>query len=128
MNFAYGAAPNQLLCLCIQDGTNALAAHLENATSGLLRVDDRVSVFGLLHHRLLAIDVFTCFHGVASDASMPMVRRRHDHGIQAGTSQDFPIISADENVFAVPLLSERQTALVDIGDGHKLYSRDVDRR
>src|SRR3954467_11554568 len=114
MHLANSAARDQLFGFCIEDGTNALAPHLENATGCLLCVDDRVTVFGLLHHWLLAIYVLAGFHGITSDPSVPMVGCCHNHCIQTGASQYFAIISAGENVLAIPLPSERQAAIIHI--------------
>ncbi len=81
MNLTDHAAFDELFGLGVQDGTDALAADLENAAGLLLGVNDHMAIGHFAHHGLLAVDVFAGVKSIGGDAGMPMIGRRDNDGI-----------------------------------------------
>ena len=111
---------HQLLSFFIHDGADALAAHLQDASGLLLRLNERLAIGDALHHGLFEVHIFAGVHGVDRDFLVPVVGRGDDDGVHVGPRQNFAVIARDENILTVDLVDARQAALVDIARGDQL--------
>ena len=123
-NFASG---HQLSSFLVNDGTGKLAAALENSLGALLRFDQCVSFFQLLHDGLFAIHILARVHRINRNALMPMIRRGNDDRVNVRARQHFAVITRGENVFAPDFFDVRQPSIVNVGGGHKLHAFDAQR-
>ena len=114
--------------LLVNDGTDALAAHLHDAAGLFLRLHHAAAVADLLHHGLLAVDILAGIHGVDGDFGMPVVGRGDEHGIDIRPRQHLAIIARGEKLLAPTLFGAREPPLVDVGDRHQFDARHCLRR
>src|SRR5262249_52782118 len=125
VQFADGAGGEQLFCLGIDDGADALAADLKNATGALLRLDALPAFGELLHHGLFAVDVVAGVHGVDGDGGVPVVGCADDDGVDIFTREDFAVVASGEELVAPDFAGAFQASVVNIGDGDDFYTADI---
>ena len=104
-------------------GRAALIASLRGETRVLLRqfLDD-TAFRDRVGERLLAVDVPPAFEHGPAHRHMPMIRRRHDHGIDVALLvEQLPIVAICSGV-AQPIdgAGTVELPLIDVADGHDL--------
>ena len=80
-----------------------------------------------MDHRLLAVHVFPGFHGIDGSLLVPVVRRRHDYGVDIFARQNLAVIAGRENIVPPKLLAVLQAPVVTIGNGNQLHARNLHR-
>ncbi len=106
--------------LGVEDGADALAAGLEDAPTGLNRVDHREAVGHGVGHGLFAIDIFAGVHGGNGNPAVPVVGRADDDGVDIFARQNLFVIPGGEDLGAVHFFHVREAAVVAIAGRHQL--------
>ncbi len=75
VGLADGAGLHEILGFFVNDGTDALAADLQDSPGFLFGFDERLAVFDALHHGLFEVHVFAGVHGVDGDFLVPVIGR-----------------------------------------------------
>ncbi len=119
VGLADGAGLHQLLGFLVDDGADALAADLDDASGFLFRFDERLAVLDMLDHGLFAVHILARVHGVDGDFLVPMIGCGYDDCVDIRTRQDFAVIARDEDILAVDFLHPREAALIDIAGGYQ---------
>jgi hypothetical protein len=128
VDLADRARGEELAGLLVDDRAHALAAHLEDAPGLLLRLQHPDALVDRVHHRLLAVDVLARLEGVDRHLHVPVVGAGHDHRVHVLPGQDLAVVAGRLEVLAELLPALLEAAVVDVGRGHELDPRDLERR
>ena len=131
VEFADGSGGEELFCLGVDDGADALAADLDDAVGGVSGCDDLGAVRVDVDHGLFEVDVFACAHGVDGGLLVPMVGCGDDDGVDVFAGEDLAVVAGGEEIVprraAPELFGAGEAAVVAVGYGYEFDAWDAER-
>ena len=116
------------LGLGIKNGTDALAADLQDALVRLNRLDHGKAVFERVRHGFFAVGIFAGLRRFDHQTAVPMVGRRDNHGVNVLAVEEAAIFASGVNVLLQHFLGGLVPRVVQICGGHALNTRHATAR
>ncbi len=116
------------LGLGINHGTHALASYLQNPIRRAGSLDHLRPIGVEMNHRLFAVHILACLHGIHGNLLVPMVRRADDNRVDVLASQHLRVVARGEDIVSPKLLAMHEPPVIAIGNSDELYAWDLDGR
>ncbi len=113
--------------LLIDDGTHALAAHLQDAISLAHRLNHGEAVLHGMRHRLFAVHVLARGARIHHNAAMLVVGDGHNHRVHIFAIENLVIIARCRNLLLHGLLTRFMPAVIEIADRDAFDARHRER-
>ena len=125
IQFADGALLDQLLGLRAEHRTGPLRPDLHDAVCFLRGCHHLQPVGRGVRHGLFAIDILARIHRIHYHLLVPVVRNRHNNGVDILRIEKFFVAARGANRLADNLLGQFVAAVVEIGRGHALHAAQL---
>ena len=95
---------------------------------GASRLDHLRTVGVLVNHRLLAVNILPCLHGIHRDLLVPVIGCADDHRVHIFSCQDFLVVARGKHVVAPQFLAVLEAPVIAVRDRDQLHAWNLQRR